>query len=173
MKFAIISDTHDNLPNIKKIVNWLNKEKINLLLHCGDVCTRSTIEEGFRDFKGDINISLGNADANHDLEAGKIGNVNIVSEFGEINIDKKKIAFVHFPKEAEDLAKKNKYDLVFHGHTHKPCLARRSFGEGGGKKECLIVNPGESAGVYNKATFATYDTGTDKLELIVIERMSS
>lgn len=163
MKFAIISDTHDNLPNIKKIVDWLNKEKISLLLHCGDVSMLSTIKEGFGNFKGDINISLGNADARHDLETGKIGNVNIVSGFGEMSVDKKKIAFTHFPEVAEDLAKKNKYSLVFYGHTHKPW--ENMIGN------CRVINPGEVAGVFHKATFATYNTETDKLELKIIERL--
>ena len=28
MKFAIVSDTHDNITNFNKVIHWLNKEKI-------------------------------------------------------------------------------------------------------------------------------------------------
>ena len=35
MKIAIISDTHNNWPNFKKAIEWIKKEKIKLILHCG------------------------------------------------------------------------------------------------------------------------------------------
>lgn len=163
MKIAIISDTHDNVANIKKVINWLNKEEVKILLHCGDIATSETLKEGFVDFKGEIHISLGNADIRHDLEPGKYGNCDVLSGFGKINLDKKRIAFVHFPEEAKDLAEGNKYDLVFYGHTHKPWEEKMG--------NCRLVNPGEAAGQFYKPTFAVYDTGSDKLELKIIERL--
>jgi len=36
MKIGIITDKHDNLPNIKKAVEAFNMEKIDLLLYVGD-----------------------------------------------------------------------------------------------------------------------------------------
>jgi len=35
MKIGIISDTHDNLPQIKKAVEIFNREKVELVLHAG------------------------------------------------------------------------------------------------------------------------------------------
>ncbi len=164
MKIAIISDSHDNVANVKRVVDWLNRENIKLILHCGDVCTRATLKEGFSSFSGEINITLGNADARHDLEIGKIENANIFSGVKEIKIGNKKIAFNHFPEVAEDIARKGKYDIVFHGHTHKPWESQVG--------NCRVVNPGELAGVFHKPTFAVYDTETDKLELKIVETLS-
>lgn len=164
MKIAIISDTHDNLTSIKKIVGWLNQEKITLILHCGDVATLETLEMGFGNFKGAIHISLGNADIRHNLEPGRHDNYNIISDFGEININDRKIAFTHFPEDSKKLAESGKYNLVFYGHTHKPWEEKIG--------ECRLVNPGEAAGQYQKSTFAVYDTASGKLELKILEEIN-
>jgi len=61
------------------------------------------------------------------------------------------------------LAKNSKYDLIFFGHTHQPW--EKKIGD------CRLVNPGTLAGMFNKATFAVYDSKTDKLELKLVERL--
>ena len=43
MKFAIVSDTHDNIANFNKVITWLNNENIEVMLHCGDICNQTTI----------------------------------------------------------------------------------------------------------------------------------
>ncbi|MBI1866449.1 MAG: metallophosphoesterase [Candidatus Staskawiczbacteria bacterium] len=163
MKFAIVSDTHDNLANFKKVINWLNHEKIKVILHCGDICNQETINEALKNFKGEIKFVRGNGDFD----------LNDIPEKMEIKSGVKKIAFVHYPKIAKEMAESGKYDIVFYGHTHRPWLDRRSFSEGGEEKikECLLVNPGEVAGQRFKPTFAVYDTETDKLELKILEQL--
>ena len=153
MKIAIISDTHDNLANIKKAIDWLNKEKINLVLHCGDVSSQNTLDEMNRLFKGEIKVVRGNAD---------IDLINI-PENDEIELNSKKIIFTHFPKEAHRLAESGKYNLVFYGHNHRPW--KEKIGD------CRLINPGEAAGQFQKATFAVYDSETDILELKILERL--
>lgn len=159
MKFAIVSDTHDNMANFNKIIDFLNNppaqagEKINVILHCGDICNQETIDEATKNFQGEIKFVRGNGD--YDLE-------DIPSQM-EIELDNKKIALVHFPEIARLLAESKEYDLVFYGHTHKP------WEEKIGK--CRLVNPGEVAGQRFKPTFAIYDTETDKLELKILEKI--
>jgi len=152
-KIAIIADTHDNLANIKKIVEWLNKEKINLILHCGDVSSQNTLDEMNKLFRGEIKVVYGNADV--DL-------INI-PEKDEIELSGKKIAFTHFPEMANNLAATQKYDLVFYGHTHQSWLEKVG--------ECRLINPGEVAGQFYKPTFAIYDAANDKLELKILEKL--
>jgi len=151
MKVAIISDTHDNLASAKKAIEWLNKEEISLLLHCGDISSRETANELAKMFKGEIKFVRGNADVD----------LTDIPEAGEIQIEGKGIAFVHFPEPARRLAKTGKYDLVFYGHTHKPW--EEMIGN------CRMVNPGEAAGQFYKQTFAVYDTDKDEMELKIIE----
>ena len=152
MKFAIISDTHDNFANITKALNWIKKEKIELVLHCGDICRQETIDDILKMFEN-VKFVRGNGD--YDLE-------DIPLEM-ELLIDNKKVFFNHYPEAAKKAAKSQEYDLVFYGHTHKP------WEEKIGK--CRLVNPGELAGQRFKACFAVYDTQTDKLELKILEKL--
>ena len=164
MKIAIIADTHDNLANIKKILDWLKKEKINKVIHCGDVCTVFTLKEGFGPFPGEMYISLGNADFEAPEKYKLSPNFFIFEKSGEINIGGKKIAFTHGRGEAENLVKTKKYNLVFFGHTHTPWEEKK-----GGTR---LVNPGEAGGDFDPATFAIYDTEKDNLELKIIEQLT-
>jgi putative phosphoesterase len=166
MKIAIISDTHDNLANLKKAISWLEKEKIKLLLHCGDIASIETIKVILENFFGKIYIVLGNMDKNYfsEKELNSFKNhlqLEIKNELNEIEINNRKIAFTHFPEIAKELAEKQRYDIVFYGHTHKP------WEEKIGKTK--LVNPGNLAGIIFKATFAIYDSETDKLELKILE----
>lgn len=153
MKIAIISDTHDNLATTKKIIEWLNKEEIKLILHCGDISSQETLNEMKKMFNGEIKIVRGNADFNL---------INVL-EFGEIELNNIKIAFTHFPETAKRLAETKKYKVVFYGHTHKPWEEKIG--------DCRLINPGEAAGQFYKPTFAVYDTEKDSAELKIIERL--
>ncbi len=164
MKIAIISDTHDNVANLKKAVDLIKKEKIKLIIHCGDIFHPQTLKEGLNNFQGKIYIIFSRADADFseipENSFKELPKSKVWEEFGEIKIDGKKIAFCHFPEIARDLANSQKYDLVFYGHTHKP------WEEKIGKTE--LVNPGNLAGLFYRATFAIYDTKINKLELKIL-----
>ncbi len=165
MKIAIISDSHDNLANIKKAFNIVNKEKIKTVLHCGDICATITLAEIAKIFPGNLHIVFGNVDGDFfritKFSFDKFKKLKVWGELGKIKIDNKKIAFIHLPELAKGLAATRKYDLVFYGHTHKP------WQEKIGKTK--LVNPGNLAGLFYRATFAIYDTKTDKLELKIIK----
>lgn len=152
MKIAVVSDTHNNMANFKIAIDWIKKEKIRLILHCGDISSQETIDEAKKYFGGEIKFVKGNADFNLELP-----------DKMDIELGGKKIAFVHFPNEAKKLAQSGKFDLVFYGHTH------RAWDEKIG--ECHMINPGELAGQFYKATFAIYDTTTGKLELKILEKL--
>ena len=153
MKFAIVSDTHDNLANFNKVIHWLNNENIEVILHCGDICNQDTINEAARNFNGKIYFVRGNGDFHLDQ----------ISEKMELELDNKKIFFNHYPEISKQAAESGKYELVFYGHTHRP------WEETIGK--CRLVNPGELAGQRYKPCFAIYDTQIDKLELKIFEKL--
>lgn len=164
MKFAIVSDTHDNMANFNKVIYFCNVQKVTTMLHCGDICNQETINEAVKNFKGKIYFVRGNGDFNLDS----------IPEKTEIELDNKKIGIVHYPDIAKSMAESGKYDLVFYGHTHRPweekiLVPPKPNGEGGG--HCRLVNPGEVAGQRFKPTFALYDTSTDLLELKILERL--
>ncbi len=168
MKIAIISDTHDNVANLKKAADYIKKEKIKTIIHCGDIFKPETIKEGLKGFEGKIHLIFSPADADFSKiprdSFRDIKGVKVCEEFGEIKIKKGPlIAFCHFPEIVGKLAQTQKYNLIFFGHTHQPWESRI------GKSR--LVNPGNLAGLFYKATFATYETKNDKLELILLEKL--
>jgi hypothetical protein len=152
MKVAILSDTHSNWINFEKAINWIMKNKIQLILHCGDIMSQEIIDDARRVFNGEIKFVKGNADYGLDLP-----------EKMEIDFNSKKIAFAHFLDVAKKIAQSGKFDLVFYGHTYRP------WDEKIGNSH--MINPGEMAGQFYKPTFAVYDTATGNLELKILETL--
>lgn len=152
MKIAVVADTHNNWNNFKKAIEWINKENIQMILHCGDIDRQETIDSAQKLFAGDIKFVKGNADYELDLP-----------EKLELELENKKIAFCHFPNEAKKLAQSQKYDVVFYGHTHRPWDEKVG--------QCHLVNPGELAGQFYKPCFAVYDILTGNLELKILENI--
>jgi len=181
MRIAIVSDTHGNVTNFKKVVDWLNKENIQTILHCGDIGSPESLKESLSDFKGAFLGVFGNMDKGFKIlidEYNKIPKVEVKEDIFEIEIEdppspqgasarRRKIAFCHFPGEAKKLAQSGRFDLVFYGHTHRPWDERVPSGRG----ECHMINPGELAGQFYKPTFAVYDTAMDLLELKILEKL--
>lgn len=170
MKIAAISDTHGNLANIRTALEEIKKEGIEFIIHCGDIGGPETLEV-FDEFNGKIFAVFGNADKGYfekeNSHFERFSNIKFFgsfdsagADFGEAELDSKKIAFVHFPEVAQDLAKSQKYDLVFYGHTHRPHQEKI------GKTE--LINPGNLSGLLYRASFAVYDTQTGELELKIL-----
>ena len=161
MKIGVISDSHDNLGNLNKAIDILEKEKVKVLIHCGDFCAPFMIKE-LAKFKGDVHCVFGNIDDRYSstkfaIEKG----VNLYGDYAEIEIDAKKIAIVHSPFFAEALVLSNKYDVVFYGHDHEKREEKRG--------KTLLVNPGTLGGVFHTASFAIYDTEKNKIEFFEIK----
>ncbi|HLD70363.1 MAG TPA: metallophosphoesterase family protein, partial [Negativicutes bacterium] len=104
MKFAIVSDTHDNIKNFNKIIAWLNQQNIATILHCGDICNQEIINEAEKNFKGEIVYVRGNGDYG----------LRDLPDTEELDFVHKKVAMVHYPDLARKLAESGKYDLVFY-----------------------------------------------------------
>jgi hypothetical protein len=152
MKIAIVSDTHNNWTNFKKAIDWIKNEKIQLILHCGDICSKEIINQAKDFFGSDIKFVKGNGDFDLDLP-----------EKMDLEFNGKKIVFTHFPDIAKKLAQSGNYDLVFYGHTHRPWDEKIG--------DCHMINPGEMAGQFYKSTFAVYDTITGELQLKILESL--
>lgn len=164
MLIAAISDTHDNIPNIEKFLSWAKENKIEKIIHCGDIAAPSMIVELFGPAEIDFHCVFGNVADREILTqvCEKFSNAKCHNDEGVIIVDKLNIAFCHFPETAKELGASGKYNFVFYGHTHKPWMETLDNG-------CQIINPGTLGGVFQKATFAVYDTQTKKLELKILE----
>lgn len=182
MLVAIISDSHDNLDNLKKFLDWTLKNKVEKIICLGDVARIESIKYLTHNFLGEIFLVKGNACLYDEKDLKKYKNIKYYGEVGEIEIEGLKIGFVHEPEKIKhfnllkvglnkvDLDKavldksgleKRSLDFIFYGHSHKPWLEKEG--------ETFIANPGTLGGVYYQATFAVLDTKTKNLELKILE----
>lgn len=165
MKIVIISDAHNNLVRIKRVLDFCQKESIGGIVSCGDLASRETLDFLKTGFSGPIWHALGNMDKDFlTKEIKKItkeGITTIYPDFGELELDKKKIAFVHFPEKAKQLFSTEKYDVVFYGHTHKPWLEK--------KNDQYLINPGNVAGERFSATFVFWETQENFFKLLPVD----
>jgi uncharacterized protein len=176
MLIAIISDIHNNEVNLLKVLNYCKEREIETIICCGDLASDETLEFMNDNFSGTIHYTFGNMD-NDQLRNFKFvdeyKNTILYKDFGETIIDGKRIAFVHFPEDAENLASSGKYDFVFYGHTHKPWekLIDIPAASNTPAWQCKLLNPGNVAGEIYPPTFALWDTNTDKFGLIRVHEL--
>lgn len=163
MKVAIISDIHNNEVNLKKVLSYCQKNRIEKIICCGDLASEETLNFFCDNFPGKIFYAFGNMD-NDQLRSldhiDQYKNAQLFENFGETEIENKKIAFVHFPDIAKKLCDSQKYNFVFYGHTHKPWEENTA--------NCKMLNPGNVAGEIYPPTFAAWNTETDTFKLIRI-----
>jgi putative phosphoesterase len=167
MKVAVISDSHDHIWNLQKVLDEI-KNNVDEVVHCGDIVAPFSIKL-LSTAKLSTHLFFGNNDGDIsgliEKAAKNIKWVPIRKEFGEIIFNNRKIAFCHYKKMADFLAKSSKYDAVFYGHTHVPDNKKAN--------STLLLNPGAVCGIQNgkpaKATYAIYDTETNSAEIIEIK----
>lgn len=167
MKVAILSDIHDNIWNLEKVLSLL-KGQVEALIYCGDFCA-PFIPPKLSILDIPIYACLGNNDEDQIglLKQGgdKFNWTFLAEEYGQIELDGEKIAFCHYPKLGELLAKSGEYDAVFHGHTHNSL--NKTYGK------TLLVNPGAVCGIQKGkpgvGSYAIYDTKTNTAEIVLIK----
>jgi putative phosphoesterase len=156
MKIGVISDSHDRIDHLQHAITLFQKENVNTMIHCGDYCAPFMIRE-LASFKGNIHIVFGNINDRHLTTKICIEeHVYLHGDLAELELDDKKIAVIHYPNIAENLALSGKYDVVFYGHTHKSECQRVN--------NCLLVNPGELMGRFGRISCAIYDTLNNTVE---------
>jgi len=166
MLIAITSDIHNNEVNLKKVLDHCRKNKVQTIVCCGDIASKETLDFMCDNFSGNILLTFGNAEYDdlRDLAKEKqYKNCYIFSKFGEANLEKYPIAFVHYPDRAKELARTGRYTHVFYGHTHKPWEVMSG--------NCKLLNPGTTAGEIYPPTFALWETKENKFSLIRIHEL--
>lgn len=164
IKIAIISDSHDHVLNLKKALDYCQKENINVIIHCGDLCKIGSLIEAWpKNLEAKMHFVYGNADISEELDNKTFPNLKIYGQIGEIFLENKRMAFTHFPARAKELAETQKYDYVFYGHNHKPW--EKSLGK------TKLINPGELAGMLYQPSFAVLNLEKNELSLKILERI--
>lgn len=157
MKIAVFSDIHDNLVRWEEAAKIIKTEKIKIGICCGDIGDLDTVGKVAGSFET-LYLALGNMDFKLIDRTGLFPeNIKSSPDFGEVELKKRKIAFVHRNVDAKELAETGRYDIIFYGHTHTPWEEKLD--------KAILLNPGEVAGQFGKATFAIYDLYKNKAEL--------
>jgi len=160
MRLAIISDIHDNLANLDKVLNWVKNNKINKIICLGDITNNDTLAHLATNFGGEIFVVRGNGEIYDPALFKRHPKLKDLGQFGVINLGEIKIGCCHKPQEIDQLFSNHQLDFIFYGHTHKPWLEDR--------QKTLIANPGNLAGIFHPATFAILDVKHRQLELKIL-----
>lgn len=157
MKIGVVSDTHNKINHVEKIIDIFNKNKVDHVIHTGDITQSKTLSRFSR-----LNCPLTAVYGNNDLEEGGLEEVSLQYNFNLqkppyiLTLEKKEIAILHEPYGIEELIKGSSLDLILHGHTH-----RFRDEEISGVK---VFNPGECAGMLK---------GKNAVGIIKLEKLSS
>ena len=157
MFIGIISDTHDNLPVIRRAVEVFNERKVGHVIHAGDFTSPFTFR-ALKHLACDFTGIYGNNDGERVL-LQKLSHARIFTQPYILELANRKIVIMHEHQVVDALADSGHFDLVIYGHTHEPDIRTRG--------NTLIVNPGELSGwLYGKSTIAVADLATLSAELI-------
>jgi len=161
---GVISDTHDNLPNVERAIERLNKAKVGLVLHAGDYVSPFVIPK-FKALNCRLVGVFGNNDGDHAFlrqRFSESGNSEVHGRFAEVTVDGFRIALLHGDETEllNSLINSEYFDAVVHGHSHAYISQKNN--------KTLVLNPGELCGyLTGKPTYALLDT--DKREATIID----
>jgi hypothetical protein len=158
MLIGIMSDTHDNVPLVKKAIDIFNEKKVGYVIHAGDYTSPFTLKL-FKELQCKYIGIFGNNDGDKLLLLESAGG-NIRNQPYIFTLRDRKIVVMHEHHVVDALADSGHFDLVIYGHTHKADVRK--------VKNTLVVNPGEvSTYLYGKSTVALVDL--EKLEAEIVE----
>lgn len=138
MRIGVVSDTHNRLPNVARIVELLNAARVGCVIHTGDITQAATLEVLAR-LEAPLVGVYGNNDAGEraalEVAAARFA-MRLSDPPFELHLAERRILVVHDPRALD--AGLDGHDLALHGHTHRHACERRDG--------ALVFNPGECAG---------------------------
>lgn len=138
MRIGVVSDTHNNVRNVTRIVELFNEANLDHVVHTGDITKGSTLE-----LFGGLKVPLYGVFGNNDVEREGLAAAISKHEFTfaepplKLQWSDRELLVVHDPATLDD-GELAGVELVLHGHTHLHREERTA--------ERLIFNPGECAG---------------------------
>ncbi len=139
MRVGIVCDTHNNLKNVKRIVELFNDAHVERVIHTGDITQAKTLDALSR-----LDAPLFGVYGNNDLERDALEaavdrhGFHFVDPPLELDWHGRRLVVVHDPLELDAFAREH-HELLLHGHTH--LYRHERIGHQ------IIYNPGECAGI--------------------------
>jgi hypothetical protein len=133
----VVSDTHNQLRNVGRIVELFNAARVDRVVHTGDITQARTLER-FAGLAAPLVAVFGNNDEREPLRAAARGaGIRLEEPPLSLTWHEHRLLVLHDPHFLSD-ALLAEHDVVLHGHTHRAVHERR--------KGALVFNPGECAG---------------------------
>ena len=163
MLMAVMSDSHDNIANMRKAVAKIREAGCEMILHCGDFVAPFMLAE--LDAAGiPVHGVFGNNDGDRHLLTKNAltvhKNITLHGDFGRLDADGRQVAFIHDGTIAADLAAGGRYDIVCFGHFHVWMQKKVNH--------TLVINPGELLGKDDAPGFCVVDTAALVAERVLI-----
>ncbi len=159
MLIGVISDTHENMPNITMAVQLFNDNKVEAVFHCGDWISPIT-SKYFENLQCNLFGVFGNNDGDRNYLLVKYNGIaEIHPGPHKFELNNLKILVMHEPDFLEEFIDSKKFDIILYGHTHD--IDTRIT------DNTIICNPGEAGGwLNNKSTIALIDTINRKIDIV-------
>jgi uncharacterized protein len=160
MRIAIVSDTHSRYETIEKVLKRIDRERVDLILHCGDI----EDSEAVWLFPPNTHFVFGNCDSDRAsirLAVHGVG-ANLYEPLGRMEIDDKSIAWLHGDDKRllQSATNSGEFDFLFHGHTH---VAADNMVD-----RTRVINPGALHRARPK-TFLVLDLPSGEVESVTLE----
>jgi uncharacterized protein len=169
---GVISDTHDQVHYLPKVVAYFQQRGIEALIHCGDWVSPFTLPH-FQALNVPIYAVFGNNDGDlfrHGRTATKLGlDLHIDDMLLTPTLFEREVAIYHgtASKIVDALIKCGDYDAVFYGHNHTASVKQHG--------PTLAMNPGTlldfTAPGTEGSSIGIYDPETNEGELIPLSRI--
>lgn len=164
MIIAVMSDSHDNIWNLRNALAIIKERDAEMIIHCGDFIAPFMLAE--LDQSGiPVHGVFGNNDGDKYLltkfSLTSLTNINLYDPVGLVETDGFKIGFTHHGIVGEGLAYGGKFNLVCFGHSHKYFFKKIG--------QTILLNPGEIMGKDGHPSFCLVDTDTVNIEKIELK----
>lgn len=163
MKIGVLSDTHDNLPNLMIALNTYRERGIETVIHCGDLTSLDMVShfEGFR-----VIYTTGNMDITDGAIIKRFTGMRADNFAGPVfrgDLGGVLVAATHSHLEGKvmELVREKRFEWLFHGHTHEK---RDEVIHG-----VRIINAGALGGIVKGArSFCVVDLGVGHVEFLPV-----
>ncbi len=159
---GVISDSHDNLPAIRRAVGLFTEAGCRLVVHAGDFVAPFAAAE-LRTLGCPVKAVFGNCDGE------RPGLAKALKDIGEIReapfpfeFEGLRFLIIHLDGLIDRYLASEAPNVLIFGHTHRPLVERRAG--------TLLLNPGEAGGwLRGRGTVALLDPKSRTAEIVPLD----
>ncbi|MBT8358293.1 MAG: metallophosphoesterase [Deltaproteobacteria bacterium] len=161
MLIAVMSDSHDNIWNLRKALGIVKGKGAGMIIHCGDFVAPFMLKE-LEEPGIPVHGVFGNNDGDQYLltkfSLTVLSNITLYGIIGRVDIEGFTVGFTHQRAVADGLVAAGNYNMVCFGHSHEYLLNKIG--------QTIYLNPGEIMGKEGMPGFCFVNTESDEVERV-------